>query len=189
MEAVSEQKESLRKRLRAERSALGPAELRAASEACCRHAAPLLAQASVVAFYAATRGEIDATALAARVSRAVWPRVEGPRALAFREGPLEPGQFDIPAPAASAPAASPDQIDLVLVPGLAFDRAGHRLGYGRGYYDSALAAVPRALRVGLCHAFQLVDLLPVGPGDEPVDYIVTPDGVRPTGARLSKENP
>jgi len=188
VEDVSEEKESLRKRLRAERAAIAPAELRAASEACCRHAAPLVSRANVVAFYAATRGEIDPAELASGVGRAVWPRIDG-ATLSFHEGPLEPGRFGIPAPRSDAPAAAPEQIDLVLVPGLAFDRSGHRLGYGRGYYDAALAAAPRALRVGLCHAFQLVDRLPVRAGDEPVDYLVTPDGVAPTGARFSKETP
>jgi 5-formyltetrahydrofolate cyclo-ligase len=188
VEDVSEEKESLRKRLRAERAAIAPAELRASSEACCRNAAPLLSRAKVVAFYAATRGEIDPAQLVAGVGRAVWPRVDG-ATMSFREGPLEPGRFDIPAPREHAPAVAPDEIDLVFVPGLAFDDRGHRLGYGRGYYDAALAAAPRAVRVGLCHAFQRVDRVPLRPGDEPVDYLVTPDGVVPTGARFSKETP
>ncbi len=192
MQHVREQRESLRQRLRAERSALGPAEVRAASDACCRHAAPLFANARVVALYSATGGEIDSAPLAATLATeasVVWPRVESEQKLSFCPGPLQPGRFEISAPPALATPVDPDQIDAFVVPGLAFDAAGNRLGYGRGYYDSALSAAPRALRVGLCHAFQLVDAVPPRDGDEPMDYIVTPDGARPTGARRLKETP
>ena len=188
MDEVRQQRERLRQKLRAERSALGPAELRAAAEACCTHARPLLRGARVVALYAASRGEIDPSSLMGGGLRVVWPRVEDEQSLTFREGPLQPGRFDILAPAADAPAVDAAALDLVFVPGLAFDRAGNRLGYGRGYYDRALAASPRALRVGLCHSFQLVDSLPAHAADEPVDFIVTPDGAHPTGAR-GKETP
>jgi len=86
-------------------------------------------------------------------------------------------RVDVPAP------------DTIVVPGVAFDRRGHRLGYGRGYYDRALSARPEALRIGFCHSFQLVEKLDERPHDEPVDFIVTPDGAQATHARASKETP
>jgi len=64
-------------------------------------------------------------------------------------------------------------IDLVLVPGIAFDRAGHRLGYGRGYYDRWLKGIPRALRVGICFDFQVVDRVPRSRTDKSVGTVVT----------------
>jgi 5-formyltetrahydrofolate cyclo-ligase len=179
VEDVRSQRETLRRRLRAERSALSPAELHSASLACAKNFAPLVY--GVVALYSPIRGEIDP----GHINDAVWPRIEDDGRLTFRSGPLLPGRYDILAPAADAPEKTPD---VILVPGLAFDRRGHRLGYGRGYYDRALAACPRALRIGLCHSFQLVEVLPEEAHDQPVDYIVTPDGALATHAR-PKETP
>jgi len=64
------------------------------------------------------------------------------------------------------------ELDIVLVPGLAFDKTGHRLGYGGGYYDRFLKdiSVPK---IGLAYDFQLVDCLPVRPDDREVDLVVT----------------
>jgi 5-formyltetrahydrofolate cyclo-ligase len=68
--------------------------------------------------------------------------------------------------------------DVLLIPGLAFDRAGARLGYGRGYYDRLLRRCrPDALRVGLAYDCQVVERVPTGPDDERVHLIVTESGV------------
>jgi 5-formyltetrahydrofolate cyclo-ligase len=171
-------KEELRKSLRQRRQALTADEVRIASQRCCAHAAPLVH--GVVAIYAAVRGEIDPSYL--HIDDAVWPRMDGDQ-LRFCQGPLQPGKLDIPEPTGAERAP-----DVIVVPGVAFDRRGHRLGYGRGYYDRALAACPGARRVGLCHSFQLVEALPEEAHDEPVDYIVTPDGAQATNAR-PKETP
>ena len=64
-------------------------------------------------------------------------------------------------------------IDLVLVPGIAFDLEGHRIGYGFGYYDKFLKKVPKAVKIGLCFDFQIVDKIPAEQHDVPVDFIVT----------------
>ena len=64
-------------------------------------------------------------------------------------------------------------IDLVLVPGIAFDKEGHRIGYGFGYYDKFLRKVPKAIKIGLCFDFQIVDKIPREEHDVPVDLIVT----------------
>ena len=64
-------------------------------------------------------------------------------------------------------------IDLVLVPGIAFDIEGHRIGYGFGYYDKFLKKVPKAVKIGLCFDFQVVDKVPREEHDVPVDLIVT----------------
>ena len=76
-----------------------------------------------------------------------------------------------PDPARSAPV-SDAELDLVLVPGLAFDRSGWRIGFGAGLYDRFLAGVD-APRVGLAFSLQIQSSLPVEPHDEPVDWIVT----------------
>ena len=67
-----------------------------------------------------------------------------------------------------------DEIDLVVVPGLAFDREGNRLGWGRGYYDAFLAGLgSRVCRVGLAYAFQIVEAIEHDGHDMPMDYVVT----------------
>jgi 5-formyltetrahydrofolate cyclo-ligase len=88
---------------------------------------------------------------------------------------LAPGAFGVREPLPHARRwVSPDDVDLVLVPGLAFDRSGHRLGHGRGYFDRLLARVPRTTpRVGVCFAFQLLDRLPHQPHDQPVHTVIS----------------
>jgi 5-formyltetrahydrofolate cyclo-ligase len=68
---------------------------------------------------------------------------------------------------------SKDSIDLILVPGLAFDLSGHRLGYGKGYYDRWLKDVPLNKTVGLDYDFQVTDTLPIGKHDLPIGTIIT----------------
>ncbi len=64
-------------------------------------------------------------------------------------------------------------IDLILVPGIAFDKEGNRIGYGFGYYDKFLARVPKAIKIGLCFDLQIVDKIPKEEHDVPVDIIIT----------------
>jgi 5-formyltetrahydrofolate cyclo-ligase len=67
--------------------------------------------------------------------------------------------------------------ELVVVPALAVDRAGHRLGRGRGYYDRALANVDRARIVAVVYRSELVDRVPSEPHDKDVGWALTPDGL------------
>ena len=76
---------------------------------------------------------------------------------------------------ASKEKISPKDIDLILVPGLAFDRRGHRLGRGGGYYDRFLPlVVGKICTLSAAYEFQVVEEVPAGPKDQPVDLIVTP---------------
>ncbi|MFO7941869.1 MAG: 5-formyltetrahydrofolate cyclo-ligase [Bacillota bacterium] len=77
----------------------------------------------------------------------------------------------------------PSAMDIIMVPGLAFDRRGFRVGYGGGYYDRLLTSPsPSTTTVGLCYRFQMVDDdLPTQEHDRPVDYVVTEDGLQPAG--------
>jgi len=88
---------------------------------------------------------------------------------------LAPGAFGVlePLPHARRPVGV-KQIDLVLVPGLAFDRQGHRLGHGLGYFDRLLARLPKTTsRVGVCFDFQLLDRLPVHAHDQAVHAVLS----------------
>ena len=83
-------------------------------------------------------------------------------------GPWGLAQPD-PATATWLPAEA--RIDLVVVPGLAFDRRGHRIGWGGGYYDRFLAQV-QAVKIGLCYDALVLDRIPGEPHDVPVDLVV-----------------
>jgi 5-formyltetrahydrofolate cyclo-ligase len=77
-------------------------------------------------------------------------------------------------PAPSAPEAAPGELDIILVPALAVDPRGHRIGYGGGFYDRALpAAAPPAITVAVAFDFQLAAEVPNTEGDVPVAWVVT----------------
>ena len=115
-------------------------------------------------------------------SQVVLPRVEDGANMVFVPvedlGALEPGAFGIPEPTGAA--IDIVEVTLFLVPGAAFDRHGHRIGMGRGYYDRALgrrldADGTEPIFVGVCYDCQLYDgELPVEPHDIAMDAVVTP---------------
>ena len=84
---------------------------------------------------------------------------------------VEVGYAGIPEPIADEPLAD-DPTALVLMPGLAFDKAGHRIGYGGGFYDRFLAAEPGHPTVALCYAFQMLPNLETEEFDIPVDCVL-----------------
>jgi 5-formyltetrahydrofolate cyclo-ligase len=140
-------------------------------------------QAAVVSGYWPLAGELDPRPclrrLAARGQRLALPRMQGQdRPLAFHawgwDDPLTRGRFGVMQPDPAQPLVTPD---VLLVPLLGFDRRGHRLGYGRGYYDRTLRALREGgaapLAIGLAFALQEVGDVPVGPADQPLDAVVT----------------
>jgi 5-formyltetrahydrofolate cyclo-ligase len=93
---------------------------------------------------------------------------------------LERHRFGFLQPPASAAPALAGEIDLVLVPGLAFDTSGNRLGFGMGYYDRLLHGFPSGVPlVGVCPAALLVPLLPHEPHDVRMTHLATEEGVLP----------
>ncbi|QDG53370.1 5-formyltetrahydrofolate cyclo-ligase [Persicimonas caeni] len=147
---------------------------------------------SAIAGYAPIRNEIDATAYLARRqeqgARLYFPRVTGPSSLCFVPvdslDELEPGSFGVPEP--QGEPASVEELELFLVPGVAFDKQGRRLGFGRGFYDRALARALSARKrnqtskltppvlVGVCYHWQLIEgEIPVEPHDISMDVIAT----------------
>lgn len=84
---------------------------------------------------------------------------------------VEKGYAGIPEPMGDEPVAQ-DPTALVLMPGLAFDREGHRIGYGGGFYDKFLAAEPGHPTVALCYEFQMVERIQTEEFDIPVDQVI-----------------
>ena len=88
---------------------------------------------------------------------------------------LEVGAYGIREPSVSAPRASLSKSTLCVVPALAFDSHGYRLGYGKGYYDRFLGNFC-GKSVGLCHSFFLTDILPTDKNDIAVDILISETG-------------
>lgn len=187
---MDDAKQAARAAARATRGALDVALRAAASDAICAHllAHPPVDEAACVVGYAPAPDEVDIVpvleAVLRRGARVLLPRVADDvlelvevtsmaGLVAGYRGILEP-----------VGAAAPEQLvpDVVLVPGLAFDPTGGRLGQGGGHYDRLLARLgqgaPSApLRIGIAFTAQLVHDVPRAPHDEAVDLLVTEDGV------------
>jgi 5-formyltetrahydrofolate cyclo-ligase len=84
---------------------------------------------------------------------------------------VEKGYAGIPEPIADEPVAC-DEMALVLMPGLAFDKEGHRIGYGGGFYDKFLNCEPSHPTVALCYDFQMFEELKTEEFDVPVDLVL-----------------
>jgi 5-formyltetrahydrofolate cyclo-ligase len=178
-------KRATRKTLLALRDALTPGTRDAASrDIAARVNAVIdrrLAAGSVIALYAAKGTEVEtalidvhATAAGMRVA---YPRiVPGDRTLAFHAAArteLVAARFGLREPRADAPGITLEQVAAFVIPGIAFDRTGGRIGWGRGYYDATLMRAPAALRLGLAFECQLVDHVAREPHDIAVHYILT----------------
>ncbi len=169
-----------RRTILSRRDALTPAERATASARIAERAQLELAAMKTVALYATKGSEVDTSTLDAALRAAgiivVYPRVvEGQRELAFVAsalGDLSASRFGLREPLRGEPVEL-GAIDAFCVPGLAFDRAGWRVGWGRGHYDATLAAAPRALRIGLAFDCQLVDEIEHDPHDARLHLVVT----------------
>lgn len=140
-----------------------------------------LAPGSLVALYAPKGTEVETAALDTRVRarglRVAYPRVvDGDRCLAFHEvmpEGLAAGRFGLHEPRIDAPPVALDAIAAFVIPGLAFDREGGRVGWGRGYYDTTLAQAPGALRIGIAFDCQIIERVPRDLHDALLHYVVT----------------
>jgi 5-formyltetrahydrofolate cyclo-ligase len=174
-------KAELRKAAREKRKALAFADF---AEALARHGDALQTQPGmVVGGYHALPEEADPAllleALVARGCHIAFPRVAAKdQPLEFHRIPdgevMAKGAYGIREPPDHWPRAVPD---LVLVPLLAFDASGHRLGYGGGFYDRTLEKL-RVRAVGIAYAGQQVDILPRGAHDCPLDAVLTEQGLK-----------
>lgn len=142
-----------------------------------------IAPGAIVAGYHAHRDEADPAllleALARTGARIAFPRVTAKdAALEFHHVPdgevLHPGAFGIREPLGHWPRVTPD---ILLVPLLAYDDQGTRLGFGGGYYDRTLAALPHARAIGIAYAGQRMDFLPHDAHDYPLNAILTENGL------------
>jgi 5-formyltetrahydrofolate cyclo-ligase len=201
MSPAEADKDELRSSMRHwRRHELSEADHERRSRSICRHLleSNLVPAEGRVVLFAPTGSEVDLSPLVEELPDsvlAILPRVEGDRLGLYeipdREALLESlrsgsagegfyfGSHDVLEPDPEhARKVPPAEIDLVVVPGLVFDQAGGRIGYGAGYYDRFLGSIPESTStVGVCFGQQLVEEeIPQESHDQPVDAVVTEDG-------------
>lgn len=183
---IGERKTGLRRRLIAARRALTPAERRHRSQRIqerCRRLGPFR-DADVISSFIGYGEEVETAeflrALLDSGRRLAVPTQRAPGGEpSFSEirswGELHPNSLGILEPdEGSTRPLGVSSIPFFLIPGIAFDPAGRRLGYGMGFYDRALRGhAPEALLVGLCFDFQIAEEVPVADHDLPVDLIIS----------------
>lgn len=174
----------LRSKIRGQRAGLSRQELHNAELALARQAQQCYAiqNAKRLASYHPIQGEISPASISVNSAVALYlPRIQNfvHRRMLFQSAQLlRPNRWGIPEPDIASRIVMPNQLDVILVPLVAFDRQGHRIGMGAGFYDRTLAALAhqsstRPLLVGLAHHFQEVNLISAAPWDVPLDVIIT----------------
>ncbi len=151
-----------------------------------------------IALYSPRNAEVDILPVLSRLrrfgKRAFFPRVSGEN-LRFLEvsdsSELVPGSFSIPEPPEGpGREISVTELDLVVAPGICFDRFGVRVGYGGGFYDRATSGLPTEKVCGAAYSFQFVDFeLPFDSGDVRVGSVITEHGIfRAQEKRIGEKN-
>lgn len=186
------ERQQIRTQIRRQRQALSPQQQQQAAQQVAERALsfPLLAQARNVALFLSFDGELDTRPLISRL----WQRgqqVYLPVLHPFSTGqllfirylpdtPLIPNRYGIPEPSLNLTELAPlDTLDIILVPLVAFDARGQRLGMGGGFYDRTLQHWQQhgVLPAGLAHCCQQVPALPTEQWDIPLPVIITPEKV------------
>jgi len=185
-------KDQLRAAMRDRRERLSPVESRFCAERIAERLLKLPEIISVrsIALYSPIRGEVSTEPAYSQLRRGV-EAIYFPRVPDSGTGPIEfvrindwqqliRGYAGILEPPPSFPAAPIDEIGAMVIPGLAFDIHGQRLGWGKGFYDRVLKKYS-GIRVGLGYDFQLLDQIPSGVHDEPMAFVITEKRVVSTG--------
>ncbi len=185
-------KQELRAQMRMRCAAVTATQAMAQGEAALGHLQDwsCYRQARRVMAYVSLPGELDTTAILDAIladgKQLALPRCGDGRHMdavpvpAWRS--LARGRYGLLEPARGIPAMDPACMDLVLVPGMAFDVWGGRLGRGAGYYDRFLSGIP-AVTAGLALLEQIVPAVPLEPHDGMLGYIVTAQGIAPAQHR------
>ena len=183
------QKNQIRERMRQSRDSLSMREVHAKSRAAGANLWQMIAERRPerIMFYIAFGSEVRTQDCITRSIKSgkttIVPVCTGdgrgrmlPSRLLDLQSEVEAGRFGIlePKPNYMRPFP-PEKIDLIVVPGLAFDESGYRIGYGGGYYDRFLARCPQALSVGLAYEMQILESVSPAAWDIPVHHVITED--------------
>ncbi len=192
--SITEEKRALRRRILSLRDALSDDDIREGSAQIARRVSQLQCYraARTRLLFASFGSEVRTDALLAETlaseARLILPRVARGRdelalhEVADLEADLAPGAWGIPEPIAErCPERALSEVDFILVPGVAFDRRGGRLGYGGGFYDRILRArldlIESGAAVAVAFALQIVDRVPRHESDMLLPLVMTEDGV------------
>lgn len=190
-------KRGLRAALLMRRNTLSEEEVSAASEAIRIRVErlPAFYRAEMIMAYASFRNEVKTEELIKSAleagKRVAFPVTDirrkeiYPRFIGRYPEDLEIGAYGIREPKPFCSVATPEELDLILVPGIAFDTQGFRLGFGEGYYDRFLPRA-RGISIGLAYSFQLQETVFPEAHDWPVDFVVTEDMTIETAAGAKK---
>lgn len=189
---MSQTKATLRLRAKEARLLLSPSQLAEYSSSITERLLDLLDGFETVMIYAAKAPEVETMGLIAALNRrgvrVVVPIIEretcGLR-LSYLPDPgvLVPSTFGVPEPIGHELPARPGNVEAVVLPMLAFDAEGNRLGYGAGYYDRFLCRYPHPKKIGIAFSCQQAECIPAEENDVKMDYIVTEKGInRPNGS-------
>lgn len=171
-------KKSLRQEIRLRKKSHLREELDAESALIMKKLAnhPAFQKAKVVMMYASLPDEVQTLSFIEEWNgrkRIILPTVVGDDIVPVEmpvNGTMKEGDFHIPEPVNGPYNGG---FDLIVVPGMAFDASGHRLGRGKGYYDRFLAQHPNVPTIGICYGFQIMDDIPSEPHDRLVDEVIT----------------
>jgi len=175
-------KEELRDKARVVRSRLTPDESRSFSRSICESLRHRINGESTVMVYVSKPREVDTMPLIRHLLqqdvRVVVPIIERETRtlrLSCLEDPenLVISTFFVPEPIGNEIPVRGEDLEVIIVPMLAFDRAGHRLGYGAGYYDRFLSSYPQAIKIGAAFSCQEIGSVPADANDVAMDLIVT----------------
>jgi 5-formyltetrahydrofolate cyclo-ligase len=180
---IANSKIDLRQKIRAQLEKISPAVRAVESIGLCERLKAQIPSAHTILFFAPLPDEPD-----------IWPVLElalalgtncalpffdaekksyGAKLLKNPATDIVTGKFGAREPAASCAEILLDKFDLILVPGMAFDLSGNRLGRGKGFYDRLLENAG-GIKCGVCHDFQLLEKIPAEPHDAKVDFVLTP---------------
>ena len=186
---AAEEKASLRREVKARLECLSSSAWEASNQALLQQfwSLPVLQETHTIFLYYGMGREFPTARLIPFLLKA-GKQVALPRCLPGRQmearlwdgtAPLVRHPYGMWEPESNAPLCSPEQLELILVPGLCFDSFGFRLGYGGGYYDRYLNAC-NGVTVGLCRDCFLFPRLPHEVHDLPVDFVITETAIRKT---------
>lgn len=183
---IKPEKDSIRNSVGEKRSALSDVEVKQKSLLISDYLYSLevFKLSNSIALYSPIQNEVGTESIFNKAIQAekevYFPRVNGSSLDFHRIDKLEQlqiGKFGVLEPKAHLLKADIEKIDLFVIPALAFDKSGNRLGYGKGYYDRALANISESKKIGLSYDLQILDSVPIDKNDRKVGIIVTELGV------------
>ena len=168
-------KDTVRQTLLIQRLALSPSMVSSYSQSLIQQiiALPFLQQACVIGLYSASKNEPDLRSLINQGKQVLLPKVVGETLIYGRwhkQDTLIISSLNILEP--NTDHDESHLLDLLIIPGVAFDRTGNRLGFGKGYFDRYLASKRPPLVIGVCYPFQLQQHIDVTQDDMKVDLVL-----------------